>query len=191
MDESEQRALVKRAGQGDMTAFRKLYDLHVRRVTCQVGRLLGPSGDIEDVVQEVFVQVYRSLGNFREESAFSTWLYRVAWNVAVSHLRRKAPPTVDLPALIQFTCERDQWDALQAREQLRTLYAALDELPADYREAFIMFEIDGCSLQEIAEMTGDTLNTVASRVRRSRERLRALLDRVEEAPHARRERGAR
>jgi RNA polymerase sigma-70 factor (ECF subfamily) len=191
MEESDQRALVRLAGQGDMLAFRKLYDLYVRRVTCQVGRLLGPGGDVEDVVQEVFVQVHRSLANFREESAFSTWLYRVTWNVAVSHLRRKAPPTVDLPALIQFACERDQWDTLQAREQLRTLYAALDDLPADYREAFILFEIEGMSLQEIAEMTGDTLNTVASRVRRSRERLRALLDRVDEAPQSRQEGGAR
>lgn len=182
MERHEQQDLIARAQRGDMLAFRRIYDAYLRRVASQVGRLLGPSsGDIEDVVQEVFVQVHRSLPNFRGDSEFSTWLYRVTWNVTVTHLRRRPNHNpIDLPALMQFACEKELWDKLEARDKLRTLYAALDELPDEYREAFILFEIEGNSLQEIAEMTETSLNTIASRVRRSRERLRALLESVDQ-----------
>ena len=180
MDRAQLHALIERAQGGDMQAFRQIYDAHLRRVAAQVGRLLGPRGDVEDVVQEVFIQVHRSLPNFRGDSEFTTWLYRVTWNVAVTHLRRRVNHTpVDLPALMQFACEKELWGKLEARDKLRTLYAALEELPDEYREAFILFEIEGNSLQEIAEMTDTSLNTIASRVRRSRERLRALLESVE------------
>jgi RNA polymerase sigma-70 factor (ECF subfamily) len=183
--------LARRIKDGDMAAFRSLYDLYLKRVCAQIARLLGPGSDVEDVAQEVFVHIYRSIHNFREESALSTWIYRLTWNVTISHLRRRAPQTVDLPSLRQFACEQDQWSKLHAREQLRTLYAALDELPDDYREAFILFEMDGLSLQEIAEMTSESLNTVASRVRRSRERLRALLERVDDVPTSQQQGGVR
>lgn len=181
----EQSELISRAQRGDMLAFRQLYDAYLRRVAAQVGRLLGPSSEVEDVVQEVFVQVHRSLPKFRGDSEFSTWLYRVTWNVTVTHLRRRPNHTpVDLPALMQFACEKELWGKLEARDKLRTLYAALNELPDEYREAFILFEIEGNSLQEIAQMTDTSLNTIASRVRRSRERLRALLESVEGSDRA-------
>lgn len=180
LNPEQERELVERAGCGDMLAFRKLYDCYLRRTSAQVARILGPCPEIEDVVQEVFVQVHRSLHKFRGDSAFSTWLYRVTWNVSVSHLRRRSP-TVDLPALRQFASTREAWGQLEAREKLRTLYAALDDLPDDYREAFVLFELEGMALNEIAEMTDTSLNTIASRVRRSRERLRALLERADEA----------
>ena len=85
---------------------------------------------------------------------------------------------------MQFACEKELWGKLEARDKLRTLYAALNELPDEYREAFILFEIEGNSLQEIAQMTDTSLNTIASRVRRSRERLRALLESVEGSDRA-------
>lgn len=176
----QEQALVQRAAEGDMRAFRTLYDAYLRRTAAQVARILGPCPEVEDVVQEVFVQVHRSLHKFRGDSAFSTWLYRVTWNVSVSHLRRRNP-TVDLPALRQFAACTETWGQLEAREQVRTMYAGLDELPVDYRQAFLLFEVEGKSLKEIAAMTGTSLNTVASRVRRSRERLRALLERAEGA----------
>lgn len=178
MKEPTDSELVVRAQQGDMVAFRGLYDRYLRRVLAHVGRILGPSSEVEDVAQEVFVQVHRSLGKFRGDAAFSTWLYRVTWNVSVSHLRRRAP-TVDLPALKQFACSQEQWGKLEAREKLRTLYAGIDDLSPDYREAFVAFEIEGKTLQQIADMSGESLNTVASRVRRARERLRSLLERTE------------
>jgi len=183
-EKRQQMQWVEQAKQGDTDAFRKLYEANYKRVYCHVARVIGPGSEVDDVAQEVFVQVYRSLPKFRGDSAFTTWLYRVTWNVAVSHLRRRVP-TVELPALRQFASDDGQWERLKAREKLRTLYAAIDDLPADYREAFIMFEIEGRALKDIAEITGDSLNTVASRVRRSRERLRALLERTEGQPEQR------
>lgn len=180
MDKTNEKQLIASAQKGDMVAFRTLYDRYLRRVMAQVSRLLGRSHEIEDVVQDVFIQVHRSLPKFRGDSEFSTWLYRVTWNVSVSHMRRHKP-TVDLPALKQFACTEHQWSKLEAREKLRTLYAAIDDLPADYREAFILFEIDGNSLAQIAELVGESINTVASRVRRSRERLRSVLEYAEKS----------
>ncbi|MEM1348903.1 MAG: RNA polymerase sigma factor [Myxococcota bacterium] len=177
-EKRQQLQWVEQAKQGDAGAFRKLYESNYKRVYCHVARVIGPGGEVDDVAQEVFVQVYRSLPKFRGDSAFTTWLYRVTWNVAVSHLRRRVP-TVELPALRKFACDDGQWEKLEAREKLRTLYAAIDDLPTEHREAFVMFEIEGRALKDIAEITGDSLNTVASRVRRSRERLRALLERTE------------
>ena len=177
-DSGSERALVERAQQGDLTAFRALYELHLRRVVNHVGRIMGPGPEVEDVVQNVFIQVHRSLPKFKGDSKFTTWLYRITWNVTVTHLRRRAP-TVDLPALKQFASGEDQWDRLEARDKLRTLYAGVADLPPDYREAFTLFEIEGIPLKEIAEMKGESLNTIASRVRRSRERLRELLERAE------------
>lgn len=172
--------LVARAKEGDRVAFRALYDRYLRRVAAHIGRIMGPGPEVEDVIQEVFVQVHRSLPKFKGDSKFSTWLYRVTWNVTVSHLRKRSS-MVDLPALRQFAATQELWSQLEAREKLRTMYAAMNDLPTEYREAFVLFELEGWSLAQISESTGDSINTIASRVRRSRERLRALLERAEEA----------
>lgn len=177
----QEHELVASAQDGDAAAFAALYKAYWRRVWAQIKRLMGPRADVEDVVQEVFVQLHRSLPNFRGDSAFSTWVYRIAWNTGVSHLRKRRLKTVELPALRQFACDKEQWAKIEARDKLRTLYAALDELPEDHRQAFILFEIEGQSLKEIAQTLDTSLNTVASRVRRSRERLRDLLESAEGA----------
>lgn len=181
MTRQEDQQLIARIQEGDMHAFQTLYEQYWKRVYAHVRRVMGGRGDVEDVVQEVFVQVHRSLPKFRGDSALSTWIYRITWNVSVSHLRKKKHKTVELPALRQIACSKEQWSTLEARDKLRTLYAALDDLPDDYREAFVLFELEGHSLQEIADMLETSLNTVASRVRRSRERLRSLLESAEGA----------
>ena len=181
MTPEQEHALVVRAQDGDAQAFAALYQAYWRRVWAQIKRLMGPRPEVEDVVQEVFVQLHRSLPNFRADSAFSTWVYRIAWNTGVSHLRKRQLKTVELPALRQFACDKEQWAKIEARDKLRTLYAALDELPEDQRQAFILFEIEGKSLKDIAHTLDASLNTVASRVRRSRERLRDLLESAEGA----------
>lgn len=175
----DEHILIARAQQGDLDAFRQIYDLYLRRVISHVGRIMGPGPEVEDVVQNVFIQVHRSLPSFNGDAKFSTWLYRVTWNVTVSYLRRRAP-TVDLPALKQFAASDEEWNRLVARDKLRTLHAGIADLPPDYREAFTLFELEGIALNEIAEMKQESINTIASRVRRARERLRALLERAEQ-----------
>lgn len=177
-------ALARRAAQ-DRGAFRALYERHQRRVAAQVGRLLGPEADVEGVTQEVFVQLFRALGSFRGESRFTTWLYRLTRNVAIDHLRRQ-PPAVALADLRGLTADQLAWERLTARERLKHLYAALNSLPLAQREAFVLYELEGQTLQEISDLTGESINTVASRVRRAREHLRGLLEQLDErkAPRA-------
>mgnify|MGYP000247574134 CR=1 FL=1 len=175
----DENLLITRAQQGDRAAFRQIYELYLRRVISHVGRIMGPGPEVEDVVQNVFIQVHRSLPSFKGDSKFSTWLYRVTWNVTVSYLRKRVP-TVDLPALKQFAATEEQWDRIEARDKLRTLHAGIADLSSEYREAFVLFELEGLSLQEIADMKDESINTIASRVRRARERLRVLLERAEQ-----------
>lgn len=166
---------VQRAAAGDMQAFRLIYDEYVDYVAHHVGRLLGPRAEVEDAVQEVFVRVHRSLPNYRGDCRFSTWLYRVTRNVAIDHLRARKK-TVSLDDWRPLRATGSAWKRLEARDQLRGLYAAIEKLGLEYREAFILYEVEGLKLREIAELTDTPIGTVASRVRRSREQLRQVLE---------------
>jgi RNA polymerase sigma-70 factor (ECF subfamily) len=165
---------IAQAVAGDMLAFRALYDRYRGRVVAQVGRMIGPGADVDDVTQDVFVQVYRSLATFQGNARFSTWLWRITWNVTANHLRKTRKP-VDMYMLRQLSAEPDTWNRLEARDLNRILGAALDQIGDDAREAFVLYEVEGLSLQEIADLTEQSLNTIASRVRRTRERLSTLL----------------
>lgn len=164
-----------------MGAFRALYDRNVSRVRGQVGRLVGPGAEVDDVVQEVFVQMHRSLGSFRGESNFSTWLYRLTWNVAVSHLRKRRP-VVDLESIRQLQLSTEDWKRLEARDQVKVLYAALEQVSDAGRDAFLLYHVEGLTLQEIADLDGSSINTIAARVRRTRERVAAVLTRAARVP---------
>jgi RNA polymerase sigma-70 factor, ECF subfamily len=164
------RLLIPAAAGGDVAAFRSIYDMYLGQVTRTVGRYLGPGPEIEDVVQEVFVELHRSLGAVSDYASYGGWVYRVARNVAISHLR-KTPRSVDFVTLQTLREPSNLWEKLAAREKLRMLYVALDCLSEDQREAVVMYEIEGMTLQEIADLSGASINTVASRVRRGREQL--------------------
>lgn len=180
-EQAAERQWLEAAVSGDATAFRWIYDRHFDRVSRQVGRMLGPSADLEDVVQDVFIQVFRSISNYRFESKFTTWLYRLTYNVTVSHLR-KTPKTVELAAWRPLKEDGAQWARLEARDLVRVLFAALEQVPDAHREAFLLHEVDGYKLREISELTGDSINTVSARIRRTREKLQAILEQsLEEA----------
>jgi RNA polymerase sigma-70 factor (ECF subfamily) len=174
-ERDEQREWIEAAAQGDVVAFRRLYDRHFDFVARCVGRVMGPGPELEDVVQEVFVQVFRSLESYRHESAFTTWLYRVAYNVTVSHLRKK-PRTVELSAYRPLRDSKSSWGELEARDMCRVLYAALENVAPDHREAFLLYEVEGMKLREIAELAGVSINTIAARVRRTREKMHSILE---------------
>lgn len=180
----EESAWIAASLNGDVAAFRRLYDRYFDYVARQVGRIMGIHSEREDVVQEVFVAVYRSLDNYRGDSAFSTWLYRVTYNVTVSHLRKR-PRTVELAAWRPLRESQSAWNQLEARDMIRVLYAALDTVPHEQREAFLLHEVEGMKLREIADLTGDSINTIAARVRRTREKMQEVLDQAsaEEISH--------
>jgi len=175
-DRAGEAGLIEAAASGDMVAFRALYDAHFDYVTRNVARLVGASPDLEDIVQDVFVNVHRSLGRYRGDCKFTTWLYRVTRNVTIDHLRSRSVNTIELDAWRPLRADTNAWKQLEARDLLRALNAALQHVSPEYREAFFLYEIEGMKLREIAELTGDSINTIAARVRRTRERLQAVLE---------------
>lgn len=177
-------ALARRAAEGDMAAFRAIYDLYVRRVARHVVRVVGADGDVEDVTQEVFVQLHRSLPRFRGDSKLSTYIYRLTWNVAVSHGRRRRK-VVDISAIRSMQLTTENWKRLEARDLCRTLEAALEGVSDDAREAFLLCDVEGMKLREIAELSDESIHTIAARVRRTRERLREALEAADETRQSR------
>lgn len=173
----EEADLIRAAAAGDMAAFRKLYMLYLGQVTRTVGRYLGPSSDVEDVVQDVFVELHRSLSRVSDYDAFGGWVYRISRNVAISHVRQSSS-SVDFVTLQTLKEPVDQWNRLAAREKVRALYVAMDCISEEQREAIIMYEIEGNTLQEIADYTDTSINTIASRVRRGREQLLNIMKRA-------------
>lgn len=167
--------LIEHAADGDRRAFRQIYDRYLDQVIRTVGRYLGPGPHVEDVVQEAFVALYKSLPRVDDPDKFGGWVYRVTRNVAISH-RRKTPHSIDLVELNRFKSPLNQWKKLAAREKVRALYAALESLSDKKRQALILYEIEGHTLQEIADQTDTSINTIASRVRRGRQQLLDLID---------------
>jgi RNA polymerase sigma-70 factor (ECF subfamily) len=152
---------------GDSRAFGELYQLHRRDVARLASRLLGLRSDLEDVVQEVFVQVFRSLPGFRGDSRFSTWLHRVTVNVTLMHLRaaRSRPQLVpEAPAETTAGEGESPLDGVARNERLRALYKILDGLSEKKRTVFILHELEGVAAGDIAKMVGAPVLTVRTRL---------------------------
>ena len=153
-------------------AFEALVRRHAPRVHMLASNLVGP-GSADDVVQEVFLSVHRSLKTFRGDAQFSTWLHRVALNACYSLLRRRQPE-----ALESVPEPQSQADPVGRSEntQLRERLAwAMNQLPGDQREAVALRELSGLDYAAIAEIMGTEVGTVKSRIARGRSTLRALL----------------
>jgi RNA polymerase sigma-70 factor (ECF subfamily) len=158
---------VRRAMAGDARAFGEMYQLHRRDVARLAARLIGPRGDLEDVIQEVFIQVFRSLPGFRGDSRFSTWLHRVTVNVALMHLRAaKSRPQLapEPPADVTPSDGDSPLDGVARNERLRALYRILDGVAEKKRVVFILHELEGVSSGEIAKMVGAPVLTVRTRL---------------------------
>lgn len=161
-------AYVRRAQSGDSAGFRELYTRHKREVARLVLRMIGPRADLEDVVQEVFVQVFRSLHAFRAESRFSTWLHRVAVNVSLMYLRaQKCRPQLARDSSVPETptSELDSpASGAATAERLRALYTILDRLSEKKRVVFVLHDLEGVSASEIATIVNAPVLTVRTRL---------------------------
>lgn len=158
---------VLRARQGQAEAFQTLYQMHRREVSRLVTRLVGPRGDVEDVIQEVFIQVFRSLQSFRGDSRFTTWLHRVTVNVALMHLRaaRSRPQlSGEAPPEQPSSDDRSPIHEAARNERLRALYSILDTLSEKKRAVFILHDLEGVPAAQIAAMVGSPVLTVRTRL---------------------------
>jgi len=161
--------IVARSQAGDAAAFRELYRMHRPHVARLVQRILGPDSEVEDVIQEAFLQVHRSLPSFHGTSLLSTWIHRVAVNVALQHIRRRrrqrSGPVVMTPDPPEATTgEVAPEDDVLWRDRMRKLYAALEGLSPKKRAVFVLHEIEGMRAEEIAKVMGAPLVTVRTRL---------------------------
>jgi RNA polymerase sigma-70 factor, ECF subfamily len=177
----EEDALVQRARGGDVTAFRALFLGHRGAVARLVYRMLGSSPDLEDVVQEVFVQVWKSLPSFRGQSKLTTWIHRVAVNVVFMH-RRAARTRL---RLVEHTTEPEERvdeaavapdDDADRRARLRAFSRLLARLSDKKRVVFVLHELEGITPGEISEIVGAPVLTVRTRLFYARRELRSMMD---------------
>ena len=171
--------LVSKVIRGDQEAFRHLVDRYSPRLFNLVGAIVRDRIEVEDVVQETFFKVYRKLSGFQGKSSFYTWLYRVAFNTATDHLKKKKnnrTHSIEEFEQIEPTAEMaDPSQDLRRNELRRRLADSVAELPEKYRNILVLREYEDCSYDEIAEILGCSKGTVESRLFRARGRLRDKL----------------
>jgi RNA polymerase sigma-70 factor (ECF subfamily) len=177
--------LVARVQKGEKGAFDLLVRKYQHKVAKLVARYVRDRAEIEDVTQEAFIRAYRAIGAFRGESAFYTWLYRIAVNTAKNYLESQGrrPPGTDVEADVAEQLEgaellRDSATPerhLLTDEIAATVRRVLESLPPDLRSAITLREIDGLSYEEIAEVMNCPIGTVRSRIFRAREAIDAEL----------------
>ncbi len=171
--------LVERAQQGDTRAFDLLVKKYQHKIIGLIGRYVHDHAEVQDVAQEAFIKAYRALGKFRSESAFYTWMYRIAINTAKNHLvsRGRRPPGSDLDIVDAEILDHsgrladtETPEAAMARDQLEAaVFEAIDNLPDDLRTAITLRELEGLSYEDIANIMQCPVGTVRSRIFRARE----------------------
>ncbi len=155
-----------RCKQGDKSAFREVFARYRQDVARLIFRMVGPGADLEDLIQDVFVQVFRSIGDFRGESRFSTWLHRLTVNVVLMHRRAaRVRPALfeELSPELEGAAVLPDEDAIR-RERLRMFYDVLNRLTEKKRTVFVLHEIEGIELTEIAKIIDAPLLTVRTRL---------------------------
>ena len=174
----ETPGLVERCQRGDAEAFRELFRAHRQDVARLAQRMLGRATDLEDIVQEVFLQVHRSLRDFRHGARFSTWLYRVTVNVVLMHRRaaKSRPIFSEAPEGLSAVDQRELSDEqLERQRRVIAFHRLLDRLSEKKRLVFVLHELEGLSPAEIAKIVGSPVLTVRTRLFYARRELLALL----------------
>ncbi|HUQ50444.1 MAG TPA: sigma-70 family RNA polymerase sigma factor [Terriglobales bacterium] len=173
---------IERAKAGDSASFEALYALHKRRVYSLCLRMVGNTAEAEDLAQEAFLQLYRKIGTFRGESAFSTWLHRLSVNVVLMHLRKKGLNEVSLDEMMEPQQEDGPKKDSGARDNVLAgsidrvnLERCIESLPPGYRIIFVLHDIEGYEHNEIAEMMGCSIGNSKSQLHKARMKLRDLL----------------
>lgn len=171
--------VLSRAQAGDHHAFAQLYSLHKRRIYSLCLRMVGNVAEAEDLTQEAFLQLHRKIATFRGDSAFSTWLHRLAINVVLMHLRKKGLSVISLDEAMEPTPEEGPGRSFGAPDlslagsiDRLALERAIAELPAGYRLIFVLHDIEGYEHNEIAAMLDCSIGNSKSQLHKARLKLR-------------------
>jgi RNA polymerase sigma-70 factor (ECF subfamily) len=180
--ENSEASLIRRAQQGDEEAFAALYQLHKKRVYSVCLQMTKDVADAEDLTQEAFLQVFRSVHSFRGDSAFSTWLYRIAVNTVLMKLRRrKSPPLVSLDEPVAAESSSLKRDIGKADPRLSgvvdriALRRAVEELPMGCRQIFNLHEVEGYQHHEIAQLLDCSIGNSKSQLHKAKMKMRDML----------------
>jgi len=174
---------IQRAQKGDSAAFERLYRLHSGRVFSLCVRMLKNPAEAEDLTQETFLTVFRKIGTFRGESAFSTWLHHVAANLVLMRIRKKVVAQTSLEEMTEGREENDTRRLELSAPDLHlnglvdrlTLQRAIDQLPPGFKAEVVLYDIQGYEHREIADMLGSSTGSSKSQLHKTRRRLRELL----------------
>jgi len=174
--------VLARAQAGDHKAFGQIYAQNKRRIYSLCLRMVGNVAAAEDLTQEAFLQLHRKIATFRGDSAFSTWLHRLAVNVVLMHLRKKALPVISLDEAMEPTQEERVGRSfgspdlnLSGTIDRLALQRAIDELPQGYRLIFVLHDVEGFEHNQIAEMLECSIGNSKSQLHKARLRLRDAL----------------
>jgi RNA polymerase sigma-70 factor (ECF subfamily) len=177
-DSMSDHALARLAAEGDMACFEQLYTRHNRRVYSLCLRMTGNVPEAEDLAQEVFIQLFRKIGSFRGESAFTTWLHRMTVNQVLMHFRKKGvrleQTTDDGDVPIQIVKGTEDARRMPVVDKI-ALDNAIAKLPPGYRTVFLLHDVEGHEHEEIAKLLGCSVGTSKSQLHKARMKLRHLL----------------
>lgn len=170
--------LVQAASQGNMAAFEEIYNRHHRRVYSLCLRMLQNQAEAEDMTQEVFIQIYRKIGTFRGDSAFTTWLHRLTVNQVLMHFRKRSlkfeKTTNEGETPVQITLGTENPKKMSIIDKI-ALENAIAQLPPGYKNVFVLHDIEGYEHEEVAKILGCAVGTSKSQLSKARLKLRKLL----------------
>lgn len=174
----DEKKLIEQAIDGDPAAFNRLMEMHEKRMYAVALRMFGNREDAQDCLQEAMLRVYRSIGGFKAQSSFGTWVYRITMNTCLDEIRRKKnKQNTSLDGMLDLGWSPADDSAAPEKQVIqkelkKRINQCIGELPEDMRSPIIMRDIHGYSYDEIAEMLNVNVGTIKSRISRGREKLR-------------------
>ena len=170
--------LATAAAQGDMAAFEEVYKRHHRRVYSVCLRMLQNTSEAEDLTQDVFIQLYRKIGSFRGDSAFTTWLHRMTVNQVLMHFRKRTvkfeKTTEEGETPVQIVSGTSNPEKMRIVDKI-ALDNAIDQLPKGYKNVFVLHDVEGFEHEEVARILGCSVGTSKSQLHKARLKLQKLL----------------
>ncbi len=170
--------LARGAARGDMAAFEEIYNRHHRRVYSICLRMLQNTSEAEDLTQDVFIQLYRKIGSFRGDSAFTTWLHRMTVNQVLMHFRKRTvkfeKTTEEGETPVQIVSGSANPERMRIVDKI-ALDNAIEQLPAGYKNVFVLHDVEGFEHEEVARILGCSVGTSKSQLHKARLKLQKLL----------------